>query len=63
MKKDIYVIKQNKERYGDIAKKLPDVILVFNSKEEANNLAEMLSGCYPGCDYLFYVIDKEEVVA
>jgi hypothetical protein len=55
----LYIIKKDENRYGDLAKDLPDTIIVEGTLAEAVRVAEYLSGWYVGCEYIFYVEGPE----
>jgi hypothetical protein len=56
---NFFIVKKQSDRYPGLADDLPNEIVCHGTKEQAELLAERLSNYYPGCDYIFYVVDEE----
>lgn len=52
---DAWIIRYNKNRYPDIIKDPPEMIIVAGPVNYALDLSMRMSDYYPGCDHLFYV--------
>lgn len=50
-----YILIKNTARYSDIDPKLPDFLVCYGTKEQAEEIAERLSNWNAGCDYAWYV--------
>lgn len=58
----IYILRRQKERYGDIGKELPSFITCLCTRDQAEEVAKRLNSYYPGCDQLFYVTGEDRGV-
>lgn len=60
MPKDInsYMLERT-DRYGDLGKELTGIVVVIGTIEDAERVAERLSGYYGGCGFLFTVKVEE----
>jgi hypothetical protein len=55
----IFSVRKNKTRFPGVAEDMPDHVLVFGPKEQAELVAERLSAHYEGCGGIFYVVKED----